>query len=352
MYYGDEKRREMMRSILPSKAAKSAKEEKRLLNRKLRTRASSALRQIRDEEDWENSNFDFWDDGQEQRQWIISDRRGADKLAHFMRWAEHTAKDIPDGEKMGYIKGLLPGKGIIFDHACGHLEHLDGFSTNEYDGWISYGRRSGRETLNRADLILQLKKVCEVRDFHTYLNDAIRKSHKKTYWTRILRIEEYDYQETRYVEGELVKVGEPEVKTRTHTETRDKTTAPRQLMGMDDVEDFVDDIIYASRCNSLIEKRGYRGDMKDPSVRYSWMNESVITKNNMANNPDYHPEWLNIVKPFIEDFMKGNKSLKNYNILIPQIRKFNKWNPVTGKTELVWKTVMVSRGRLSYDWKL
>lgn len=351
MYYGDEKKKEIMRSILPSKWAKGAREGKRDLNKKVRRTAKNALRHIRDAEDWDDSSFDFWDDGQDERSSIVWNRRGADKLSHFMRWAEHTAKDIPDGEKMGYIKGLLPGKGVIFDHACGHLEHLDGFDSDTYI-WSSYWRRRDKDVLSRADLIRLLEKVCEVRKFHGYLNDAIKKRHKKTYWRRVLRIEEYNHYKTARIGGEIVKVSPPEVRVRYHTDSQDKTIAPRQLMGMYDVENFVDDIICVSKCKEWIDKSGYRSRVRNPNVRYSWEQGSYRFMDGKVPNPDYHPEWIETVKYFIEDFLKNTHKLKGFSVFTSFRRRTYDWeNSDPRRSKFVWRTDRVKRSYV-YDWKL
>jgi len=180
--YGDEKVRQMVRSILPSSRRRSARLGKAKLNRRLRRNARQALSEIRSEEDWLDDDTDFWDDGEHERSWIVADRRGADKTNHFCHWAEVKAKDIPDGEKMDYIKGVIKGKGVIIEHAYSHLEWIDGFDKNPYSWRYSYRHRDTREVFAAADIRKVMQEILEDSWAHRKLNDMLKRHKKYVTW--------------------------------------------------------------------------------------------------------------------------------------------------------------------------
>lgn len=297
MLHSEEKTRQMMRSILPSKSRENASYEKKALNRKLRRKSNMATKSLLSELDWEESTFDFNYDAQEVRTYIVKDRRGADKLSHFIRWAEHKTKDIPDGSKMPHIKSILNGKGLIYEHACGHLRGLNGFEENP--NTLRRFSASNRRDLYKEDLIEALEKICNVRKFHRYLNDTLRNEKVKVYQHRIVRKEEIVYYDTIYRDGVMVNVGEPKVRIHYHTVNEDVTMPTRLLMGVHDINDFVEDIIKASLgCPRMIRKKGYLyGNIK-----------------NYAHNPEFYPGWLLVVERFVEDYIIDPSKLCKFSI--------------------------------------
>lgn len=301
MYYGEEKKKEMMRSILPSRAPKFAKENKRSINRKLRREAKRSLRKIQCEEDWYEESLDFdWNyDGQKDRSWIVAVRRNADKLAHFEKWAMKKAKDVPDGEKMGYIKSILPSKGsLIYQHALDHLRFLPGFESNPY--YYSWRLQYKRRTFDKEDLKEALKSICDKREVHIYFNDMIRRRACNVTWEILLR-EWFEY--IKPYNSSIPKRMWEKVRL-TQCSLKDKTPGPRILMGTYDIDDFIKDINYHAHTEKFV------GDFK---------------------NPDYQPEWKLGVKLFVEDFIRdpdNHKKLKNYvpkskaKAFCPKERKF------------------------------
>lgn len=105
-----EKLRDMMRSILPSRARKSAREWKAIENRKVRRGVRSDLR-CRDAE------ADLERDADHRR--TIDRRRGADKLNHFLRWCRALTYGMPTPRALNFVRALLP-RTVIGDHAYGH----------------------------------------------------------------------------------------------------------------------------------------------------------------------------------------------------------------------------------------
>jgi hypothetical protein len=124
-----DKVRTMMRSILPSKARLSSRKEKKDLHREHRHAVKRELHNY-------NHNFEDPDDSdlmmelhQENIEYagriryIRSDRRNADKVNHFVRWAQERTDHCPDIESRYYtFVSLIGGSGdVIRDHAVGHF---------------------------------------------------------------------------------------------------------------------------------------------------------------------------------------------------------------------------------------
>ena len=102
--------KDMIRSILPSKARRSARIEKAMLNREVR-------RSVRQDLHVENLDVDLR--REPHFQFMVWDRRGADKLNHFMRWCEAITKGMSTEDALSYVRAILPDS-LIGDHAYGH----------------------------------------------------------------------------------------------------------------------------------------------------------------------------------------------------------------------------------------
>lgn len=114
---------DMARSILPSKARKNARTNKRLLHKKNR----AEIRERLHHSDWDDDPmFDHCWTPRYMQDWetIVYDRRAADKLNHFERWAEKVTADVRPEDKLSSIASVLPD-GIIGEHALSHLRFLD-----------------------------------------------------------------------------------------------------------------------------------------------------------------------------------------------------------------------------------
>lgn len=127
------KQKDLIRSILPSKARKSARDSSREINRRTRHRIKQALHDISPEDDFDESEFYGKASEAEARhksemRWRVSDRRGADKLGPLKRVTQHLKKESKDDseahEKL--CKLLEPHKNLITRHALSHAEwYLD-----------------------------------------------------------------------------------------------------------------------------------------------------------------------------------------------------------------------------------
>lgn len=119
--YGDEKVLDMIRSILPSTARKSARDDKRHGNQRHRSQVRQALQtgdkraNLRD-----GRRYSGWDD-------VVSERRNHDKISHFQRWAAEITKDMAPEDRLPYMWSLIPNN-KIGRHAISHLETMDEFT--------------------------------------------------------------------------------------------------------------------------------------------------------------------------------------------------------------------------------
>lgn len=126
MIHGDEKARDMTRSLLPSRHREAARFTRASIHRSARHRSRVEMAQLaRDPEAFENlAGLDDEVTG-ELRQ-MVRGRRDGDKLAPFIRWARAITRELPPHSRMGHLRGLVP-PGVIGDHALFHLSHVREF---------------------------------------------------------------------------------------------------------------------------------------------------------------------------------------------------------------------------------
>ena len=78
-------------------------------------------------------------------QWEKCERRTADKLHHFERWAVKVTKEIPQESRLSFMRAQLL-EGPIGEHALLHLRFLDDLSLDRRSGYAKHyplDRRSG-----------------------------------------------------------------------------------------------------------------------------------------------------------------------------------------------------------------
>lgn len=142
MIYGDQKVKQMCRSILPSSARRSARYDKRRIHQRERRAVSQILHEIDSYDSAEDCDADLVNPvnfGWYGMNDVIYNRRGADKVAPFERWAVARTKDINEPvDRLNYIKSLLP-ENLIGRHAITHVEFLDEFKV-DYDHVLRYFR--------------------------------------------------------------------------------------------------------------------------------------------------------------------------------------------------------------------
>ncbi len=127
MLYGPNKHRQMARSILPSRAPKNARERLEAIRRSHRRavrQTLSADRRVRNVP--HDELFDLGDHTRAPQSAIaevVRDRRLADTLNHFERWAVAITRDLPPADRLPRVLALLP-PGLIGAHAESHLRSL------------------------------------------------------------------------------------------------------------------------------------------------------------------------------------------------------------------------------------
>jgi len=145
-----DKVRTMMRSILPSRARLSARDEKKHLHREHRHTIKHRLNNyIHDSEDPDDSDLtmEIHQESIEyarQIRYNRSRRRDADKINHFVRWADKVTTDAPDIYSKYYnFVSLIGGTGdVIREHAVGH------FINPKYD--FAYAAKYGEDFVFRS----------------------------------------------------------------------------------------------------------------------------------------------------------------------------------------------------------
>src|ERR1041385_9409359 len=95
-----DKIKDMIRSILPSKARRAARIEKAKLNRRARRTVRADIKR----EDLSRAKLlrepDF--------RAMVGNRRGADKLNHFMRWCDAITAGMSTEDALQHVRAILP----------------------------------------------------------------------------------------------------------------------------------------------------------------------------------------------------------------------------------------------------
>lgn len=142
--------RNMIRSILPSKARVSARKNKKFAHREHRRAIREALFQYNLEEADDDSGTTHQMKTADltltrKTSYNRSDRREADKVNHFVRWAKNKTQHLSDARsKYYYFVELIGGKeGVIKEHAVSHFISPSDFAYEALHGelfWLN-GRK-------------------------------------------------------------------------------------------------------------------------------------------------------------------------------------------------------------------
>ncbi len=174
MIYGDDKVREMARSILPS-TSRHATRTRPMIHRAERQRSKAAVRaMLRDPELWDGG-LDEPDRRQREISVMVRDRRSRDKLNHFEKWAVERTREMPVKLRLGHLAGLLP-PGVIGEHALSHLENRrELVSEEQYRLRYAASRyRPKRAFLDRGEAAQRLRTLLELPDGQKSLNRALK----------------------------------------------------------------------------------------------------------------------------------------------------------------------------------
>lgn len=264
MYYGAEKFRQMARSILPSTRRKGARYDLAKVRRAGRHDVNQRLRQISDCDDWYDDEFDFdhWPqrarmNGTEGIKSAVYDRRAADNVSGFLHWAgEHCRKNgIPREDRLSYIDSIMPqnliGQHAVYGHLAGHYGFPDTakghnfpkpsyfFSRHkqDFDSYEEYKKDTARRYQAKA----QKKRQAII----TALTDVVKRGSQKKFNVFIKADKGSIRNKAGHAETKGKWVKNPstditEYKTYTEYISCDLCKAPRTLLGLHDVEAWVD----------------------------------------------------------------------------------------------------------------
>jgi hypothetical protein len=184
MLYGEEKARQMARSILPSTGRAGARHDLAAVKRRNRRSIRRELGLISGDTDryWDEPQADLTDYPDIDITYIVWDRRAKDNVAAFIHWATESTTHISDpGDRFNAVKRVLPD-GLIGRHALNcHLAYQPGFEV-KYDhsfAWSSPRWRrepSAIEALKQVDVEGMVKEALE-NGQHKAVNRYIRDHH-------------------------------------------------------------------------------------------------------------------------------------------------------------------------------
>lgn len=139
MLYGQDKAREIARSVLPSTRRRSARQDAARLKRSTRRLARRSLRDWASHTDpyeYEGHIYDYDEPSPCHAYWgtiknVMWERRNGDKLGALLRWAPAVTAHLDDPEdRYMAMKAVLPDN-LIGRHALSHLEFMDEFDRGD-----------------------------------------------------------------------------------------------------------------------------------------------------------------------------------------------------------------------------
>lgn len=301
MIFGEQKHREMARSILPSKSRKGARDSLRIIKQQNRTATRQALRRVLFDEEYEvEDDVDLGYYPYEKIRGVVNDRRGRDKIAHFEKWAIKITKDIetPDG-RLAHMRGILP-KGLIGDHAISHLRGYDefetedfrfGFARNRFDAEALAIAKKARLEKEAATRIRVLNEVVASGWGVSVLNSRILRSHSRVVWDVLAR----NVPTQKFIGNAYVTVYKDDyvgvlVSDDVH---------PRLFRGSLDIEPFIADLWKAAAVTKALPTSAKR--VRQAVNRYGTEGiEYVIKRGRVLRNPESHPEWWSAFYAFLD----------------------------------------------------
>jgi len=216
MDYGEAKVKTMAESLLPSRRRKGAREDKRIAHRQHRRRVAERMGQLR-WQDYDDFAPSVTHNNNRRIHEIKWERRAADNVSAVQRWAEALTETLPKGERVAFMKRLLPDN-LIGRHALTHLVFLD-------EDRYHRASRAQREEI-------RCRQVAELTDLvwnllgigaHAEINFAIKASHRAGHSRS-----RYDWSAKKRLEW---------------IERKDCCASPALLAGRHDVDNFVERLV-------------------------------------------------------------------------------------------------------------
>ena len=178
MVHGEEKAREMARSLLPSTRRVIVRREKATIHRAHRRHFRGQMRQLaREPEDFED-RADLEDEPVTEIRWVMRGRRSADKIPPFLRWATARALPMPRDSRLSHIRALVP-RGLIGDHALSHLQHEELFKSSAQ---LAFERERAAHRprpylMNRGEQAEWLRALLRAPEGHRVFNQWLKVRH-------------------------------------------------------------------------------------------------------------------------------------------------------------------------------
>lgn len=352
MLYGDEKTREMVRSILPSTSDTKSRDMRRV-RRKYRRKANQVCRELaRDPDLWDDEGVEFPDRERDiDINMLMRERQGYDKLNHFERWAVKVTDGLEPDARMAKMRAILPDN-LVGWHARTHLDSIPEFIVDGYRYGIrgsfegTYPRRHPFEHRYvdppEPDVAKALVPIIEDPEKREALYEALQAAHRPVVWIMEYKdpiIEEKVYTKLgyiwRYTKGPRPRsrIAEVHMIPVVHrTEVVGPKAPPTFPNHPEDIPSFVEALVAAGEAPKTIKdipwtkqrettgrasvdllkeeandealleqaRRDARcGGFTDPN--YYWMkgNPAFTQTTRTRPNPAYHPEWLQAVKDFL-----------------------------------------------------
>lgn len=213
--YGDNKKRDMARSILPS-TKKGGQKDRRRIHKRARTHERALMGDCESEE----SDFCSVEKSRNlETRNFREERRFKDKVGPFSRWAERSTLSIPQENRLSYLKSIVPDS-LIGEHAVSHVEWKDHFENpvvrEVREARYSNNSKHYNKTGEREQLARFIQELLQEPEGHALINARLKKSHKTA--------------RKHYADGTTKKVGALNART---------------LKGIHDVDAFLGDLFKA-----------------------------------------------------------------------------------------------------------
>lgn len=281
MIYGDKKILELTRGLLPSSGYKNARFQKKALNRRLRRKVNQSLLEQSYLCEDEDLKFDLKSDWQHKRSEIINARRNGDNLGAIIRWSKHKAKNIPDKEKLSYIKGMIKSNGIIIDHALSHVKEINGFNndTHAYSSYF-YFKKKPKIPVNYIASILKL--ILEDGTSQKLFSNIIKDNIRPVEWYKHRYVSRFDKEKNEMVDVEefYVTYKEPQLYL---------------LLGSHNIDSFIK--YYKEKQELFVAGDG---------VHYALNYNGTYTSKKLLN-PKHQPYLLTTIKKALEGYVKTGR---------------------------------------------
>lgn len=326
MYYGDEKTREMARSILPStyRGAKKSANQTRRQHR--RNRKQVLKKSIYDEDLLEELGCH---DRQERLdlRYKRRDRQDSDKLRHFERWSIKVTDGLQPDERMAKMRAILPHN-LVGWHARTHLRFIPEFrmggesvySEGSYPQCHPFEHRFREEG---RDLVPELEEALKNPRVPALLQRWLHKNHSTCMW-----VLEYGVSQTKMEAKWITSNLGRYIRSKPHWEVKVRKTpvtlreeprgplrapfVPRRA----DIQEFLDRLEEASSAPREIpsppweeqEARTltewvYKANLPEDYSPQGFRLHDVFRKSQKTRrNPEFHPEWKSSLVEFLDQY--------------------------------------------------